>query len=218
MRVGICISPEELFQAQAVGFDFAEYALSALAHLNDSDFFTVLSDARRAILPVRVCGGRLTADIVHTPAFPRAKALGADVLRLAVPPALWSPEALVRLNDHCARYGLTAALQPVSAEGQCTVRLFERAASFLRAMGCPRLGLSCPVAILSSLPFPTPDTVRLLRLIRLHADEDAAALSETLARLPLPDAPYSVVLSGRAPRSPAAVDALRTLQRASMTA
>ena len=194
MRVGICISPEELFQAQAVGFDFAEYALSALAHLNDSDFFTVLSDARRAILPVRVCGGRLTADIVHTPAFPRAKALGADVLRLAVPPALWSPEALVRLNDHCARYGLTAALQPVSAEG------------------------SCPVAILSSLPFPTPDTVRLLRLIRLHADEDAAVLPETLARLPLPDAPCSVVLSGRAPRSPAAVEALKTLQRASMTA
>ena len=54
--------------------------------------------------------------------------------------------------------------------------------------------------------------------VHLHADEDAAVLPETLARLPLPDAPCSVVLSGCAPRSPAALDALRTLQRASMTA
>lgn len=138
--IGICTDFYNLPEAAALGFDFAELPLDALASLSEREFSDLAAYVDGAGIRVAACnrmlppdlpitGANVSANALHgylTHALGRAHRLGVKVVALdspasrAVPPGLDYPFAWRQLGNflrlaqgHAKENGLTIAIEPI---------------------------------------------------------------------------------------------------------
>jgi len=141
MKIGICTSPETLAAAKRIGFDYAELNLSAVAALSEEDFTALFAAVQENGLPVEAMNvlfpGGITlvgsqanlADVKAylAKAFPRAQALGAEVIVFGsgrarmIPDGVSDEEAQAALvaaaklvGMEAAKFGLTVVMEPLN--------------------------------------------------------------------------------------------------------
>lgn len=143
MRLGVCTPFENIETAERLGYDFIEPALSQVALLPDTDFeaaslrvaeVSIGCEALNMLFPqgIRLIGpeaDRSAAEVYVQKAFPRAAALGADIVVFGsggarrCPDGFSEAEAHRQLVDIClmlgeeaVRNGFVVVLEPLNSK------------------------------------------------------------------------------------------------------
>ncbi len=163
-KLGICAPLSRMEEAKALGYDYIEPALSALAALSDAEFDAALERARTIGLPVeamnvflpgsiRLTGPQVDADAIAAyleKALARAAAFGVQVVVFGSGGARSYPEgfdkdaAMAQIHDFlricgeiAARHGIVIAIEPLNRRESNVIHLVAEAVALTRETDLP---------------------------------------------------------------------------------
>jgi sugar phosphate isomerase/epimerase len=155
MRIGLCTTPDNLDLAARLGFDYVEFAVSAIEALSDDEFsgikskidkssikaerFNVLFPGSLKLTGVEADHGKIHAYLEK--AFARVKALGGTVVVFGSGKCRTFPQGIAfkqtykelvnvtkLIGEIAARYTITVAIEPLNrTETNCINSLIEGA-------------------------------------------------------------------------------------------
>jgi len=195
MKIGICTSPDNLAAAKRIGFDYAELNLSAVAALSEDDFAALVKTVKETGLPVEAMNvlfpGGITlvgpetnlddAQAYLAKAFPRAQALGVDVIVFGSGRARMIPEgvsaeeaqkALVtaawHVGESASQYGLTIVVEPLNRGETNSINSLAEGKAIVDAANLPNVQLLADFYHMSKEQEPMNEVVKAGALAHTH--------------------------------------------------
>lgn len=168
MKLGICAPVDRLTEAHALGYDYIEMNLSALAAAPEQDFAWVVAQSREVGMPVEalnvfvpgsipLVGPSVDIQAIESylvEAFSRASTLGARVIVFGsggarrVPEGFDHDEALSQIADFlrlCDRlltpYNLRIAIEPLCSRECNILNTVREATALAKSLGLPKVGV-----------------------------------------------------------------------------
>ena len=168
MKIGICTTPDMLPAAKRIGFDYAELSLSAAAALSEEDFTALFVAVRENGLPVeamnmlfpgsiKLVGPEADLDAAQAylaKAFPRAQALGAEVVVFGSGRARMIPDGVAAADAQkalaaaaqlagaeAAKYNLTIVMEPLNRGETNSVNSLAEGKAIVDAVNRPNVRL-----------------------------------------------------------------------------
>jgi sugar phosphate isomerase/epimerase len=196
MRIGLCTGPENLGLAGRLGFDYVEWALTAIEALQDSEFAALLAKVKEShvkperfnvLFPgsLKLVGPESDPEKIKAylrKALGRAAALGGKIVVFgsgrcrAFPAGMPFKKGYVELvkvtrliGEEAAKYGITIAIEPLNRDETNCINSVKEGAMLEADTALPSVGLLADLYHILKEKEPLEDIVLAGDLKHTHA-------------------------------------------------